>query len=143
MMNTKQEESLDTNTTNQSIIHFEEGLLGFEDIKDYLLFHEDDSNIIWNLQNASANIPSFIVVDPYAVLTDYNPVFTQADLDYFGETETANLCLLAIAVIRPNLSDSVINLKSPIVIDVTTKKAKQIILENSDYPIRYKLFENK
>ena len=143
MMNTKQEESLDTNTTNQSIIHFEEGLLGFEDIKDYLLFHEDDSNIIWNLQNASANIPSFIVVDPYAVLSDYNPKFTQAELDYFGETQTVNLCLLAIAVIRPNLSDSVINLKSPIVIDVNTKKAKQIILENSDYPIRYKLFENK
>jgi flagellar assembly factor FliW len=140
-MDTKQEESLSTGSRN--IIHFEEGILGFEEVKDYLLFHEDDSDIIWNLQSADSDIPSFIVIDPYAVLSDYQPVFTQADLDYFGETDMSNLVLLAVAVIRPNLVDSVVNLKSPIVIDVNTRQAKQIILENSDYPIRYKLFANK
>jgi flagellar assembly factor FliW len=142
-MNTKLPEIQDAEVTEQNMIHFEEGLLGFEEIKEYLLYHEDDSNIIWNLQAAASSIPSFIVVDPYAVLSDYSPLFTQADLNYFGETDTTNLVLLVIAVIRPNLNDSVVNLKSPIVIDVNTKKAKQIILENSNYPIRYKLFANK
>ena len=142
-MNTKQEGIPSTSVDNQNTIYFDEGILGFEDIKEYLLYHEDDNSIIWNLQSASSNIPSFIIVDPYAVLSDYNPSFTKADLDYFGETESSNLVLLVIAVIKPNLNDSVVNLKSPIVIDVSTKKAKQIILENSDYPIRYKLFGNK
>ncbi len=140
-MDTKQEESL--NTGNRNIIHFEEGILGFEDVKEYLLYHEDDSDIIWNLQSADSDIPSFIVIDPYAVLSDYRPEFTKADLDYFDETDMTNLVLLVVAVIRPNLAESVVNLKSPIVIDVNTRKAKQIILENSDYPIRYKLFANK
>jgi flagellar assembly factor FliW len=141
-MNTKQEESQNNNIDSRNPIYFEEGILGFEEVKEYLLYHEDDNNIIWNLQAAQSNIPSFIVVDPYAVRSDYDPGFTQADLDYFGETDAANLTLLVIAVIKPNLNDSVVNLKSPIVIDVNTKKAKQIILENSDYPIRYKLFGN-
>jgi flagellar assembly factor FliW len=142
-MDTKQEESLSTSGSNRNIIRFDDGILGFEEIKEYLLYHEDDNNIIWNLQNAESDVPSFIVVDPYAVLSDYNPVFTQADLSYFGETDGENFVLLAIAVIKPNLVDSVVNLKAPIVIDVNTGRAKQIILENSDYPIRQKLFGNK
>lgn len=142
-MNTKLEQPDISSENSRNIIHFEEGILGFEDVKDYLLYHEDDSNIIWNLQNAADEIPSFIVVDPFAVLTDYSPVFTQPELDYFGETDPENLILLVIAVIKPNLVDSVVNLKAPVVIDANTKKAKQIILENSDYPIRYKLFANK
>lgn len=142
-MDTNREESIQTGEEKRNIIYFEEGILGFEDIKEYQLFQEVDSNIIWTLQNANASIPSFIVIDPYAVVRDYNPVFTQADKDYFGETDVSNLVVLVIAVIRPNLEDSVVNLKSPIVIDVNTKKAKQIILENSDYPLRYKLFANK
>ncbi len=139
-MDTKQEESISTGSESRNIIRFDEGILGFEDVKEFQLFQEDDSNIIWNLQNSNAQIPSFIVIDPYAIVNHYDPVFTQADLEYFGETDASNFVVLVIAVIRPNLADSVVNLKSPIVIDVTTKRAKQIILENSDYPIRYKLF---
>lgn len=127
----------------QNIIRFEEGILGFEDTKEYLLYHEEDDGIIWNLQSAHSDIPSFIVIDPYPIVSGYNPQFTNSDLKYFGETNTENLCVLVIAVIKQNLSESVINLKAPIVIDVNSRKAKQIILEDQDYPIRYKLFNNK
>nr|WP_319488422.1 flagellar assembly protein FliW [uncultured Caproiciproducens sp.] len=132
-----------TETGGQNIIHFDEGILGFEDVSEYLLYHEDEDGVIWNLQAADSDIPSFVVVDPYPIVNDYNPVFSQSELDYFGEANTDNLCVLVVAVIKPNLQESVINLKAPIVIDVNSKKAKQIILENSDYPIRYKLFSDK
>ncbi|XOQ49350.1 MAG: Flagellar assembly factor FliW [Eubacteriales bacterium] len=134
---------IENQTSKQNIIHFDEGIPGFEDIKDYLLYHEDDDGIIWNLQAANSEIPSFVVIDPYPIVSDYCPELTPDDLRYFGETDTNNLCVLVVAVIKPNLKDSVINLKAPIIIDVNTKKAKQIILENSDYPIRYKLFQDK
>ncbi len=127
----------------QNIIHFKEGILGFEDVHEYLLYHEDDNNIIWSLQAAESDIPSFIVVDPFTVLSSYNPVLSKQQLEYFGEADTSNLCFLGIAVIKPELTDSVINLKAPIVIDINTKEAKQIILEDSEYPIRYRLFEAK
>jgi flagellar assembly factor FliW len=127
----------------RNIIYFNEGILGFEEVKEYLLYHEDDSGIIWNLQSAHSDVPSFLAVDPYPLVSEYNFQLSQSELDYFGETDVENFCVLVIAVIKPNLADSVVNLKAPIVIDVNTKKAKQIILENSDYPIRYKLFRDK
>jgi len=142
-MGTNQTALQNSNEDEQNIIYFEDGILGFEEIKEYLLYHEDDSGIIWNLQAAQSDVPSFVAVDPYPLINDYSPMLSQSELDYFGETGTKNLCVLVIAVIKPNLTDSVVNLKSPIVIDVNSKKAKQIILENSDYPIRYKLFRDK
>lgn len=140
-MNQTEEKSKDTGADN--IISFREGILGFEDIHEYKLYHEDDENIIWSLQAAESDTPSFIVVDPYTVCPDYRPELTKDDLGYFGETDTANLCFLVIAVIKSETEDSVVNLKAPIVIDINTKQAKQIILDNSQYPIRYKLFANR
>ncbi len=142
-MDTNQAEAQIPQENGQNIIHFQEGILGFEDIHEYLLYHEDENNIIWSLEAAGSDIPSFIVVDPYTILASYNPVLSKRDLEYFEETDATDLCFLAIAVIRPELTESVVNLKAPIVIDINTKKAKQVILEDSDYPIRYRLFENK
>ncbi|MBW7573339.1 flagellar assembly protein FliW [Caproiciproducens faecalis] len=141
-MDTNHSELQNTETGVQNIIHFEEGILGFEDIREYLLYHEDESGIIWNLQAAHCDVPSFVVVDPYPIVNDYHPVFPESELAYFGEADAENLCVLVVAVIKPNLNESVINLKAPIVIDVNTKKAKQIILDNTEYPIRYKLFRD-
>ena len=124
-------------------IHFQEGILGFEDVKDYLLYHEDENNMIWSLKAAYASFPSFIVVDPFTIISDYNPILTRDDFEYFGETKIENLCFLVIAVIKQELTESVCNLKAPIVIDVNTRKAKQIIMDDLEYPIRYKLFANQ
>ncbi len=142
-MGTNQTAIQNTEVNEQNVIHFDQGILGFEEIKEYLLYHEDEDGIIWSLQAAESDVPSFIVVDPYPLISDYNPQLTQSELGYFGEIDAENLCVLVIAVIKPNLKDSVVNLKAPIVIDVNNKRAKQIILENSDYPIRYKLFADK
>jgi flagellar assembly factor FliW len=38
------------------------------------------------------------------------------------------------------MQNTVINLKSPIAIHPENNSAKQVILENNDYPIRYHLF---
>lgn len=139
---------MENSVTNSSapeknIITFEEGILGFEDIKQYLLYQEEESKVIWSLQAANADTPSFVVIDPFSIVENYCPVLSDEDLQYFGENDLVNLCFLCVAAIKPDLTDSVANLKAPIVIDAKTNKAKQIIMNDSEYPIRYKLFEKK
>lgn len=130
-------------TKQKNIITFQNGILGFEDVHEYLLYHEDDNNVIWSLQAADAETPSFIVIDPFTIVPDYRPELSAADLAAFGTTDFSSLCFLVIAVIRPELSESVVNLKAPVVIDINTKQARQIILEDSDYPIRCPLFADR
>lgn len=140
-----------TNTTNntnlenhdeqdRTILHFNEGIYGFEDIKEYVLLQEDEAHTIWYLQAAHSEVPCLIVIDPFTVTEDYNPQLSKADLETLGNPGAEDLCFLAVAVLKEDFKESVINLKSPIVINAKTRCAKQIILENNDYPIRYKLF---
>lgn len=122
------------------IIHFPQGIPGFEDIKDYVLFADEDVPFIMTLQSTTTEHPSFIVVDPYCVLTDYKPILSEADKKFFQVSHTEELKFLLVAILTDNIQESVINLKSPIAIHPEKNRAKQIILENSDYPIRFHLF---
>lgn len=132
---------METNQESRNIIIFQEGLLGFEEIREFLLFHEDEENILWSLTAANEEqIPSFIVMDPFTILADYTPKLSQRDLESLGNPNPEDLCFLVIAVIRPKLSDSVVNLKAPIVINIHNQHAKQVILEDTEYPLRYQLF---
>lgn len=130
----------DLEFTDKDIIHFKEGIPAFEEFKDYVLIQEDDVPFLMTLQSVKAEIPSFVVIDPFAFMDNYSPILSESDLDFFGSN--ADLKFLLMTIIPKTLEDTVVNLKSPIVIDAKTNRAKQVISENKDYPIRYKLFNS-
>lgn len=135
---------METNQESRNVITFPEGLLGFEEIHEYRLFHEDEENVLWSLTAANEDqIPSFIVMDPFTICEEYNPQVSLKDLEQLGNPQPEDLCFLVIAVIRTPLSESVVNLKAPIVINIATQLAAQVILEDAAYPLRYRLFDNR
>ncbi len=62
----------------------------------------------------------------------------EEDLEELGVGDETELKFLTIAIIKKDIRDSVVNLKSPIAINPATKTAKQVILQNT-YPLRYKI----
>jgi flagellar assembly factor FliW len=122
------------------IIHFPEGIYGFEDVKDFILLQEDDAQFLWSLQAADSPYPTLIVVDPFLVMPGYAPKLQEREMHLLGDPAEEDLCWLAVAVIRKKLEDSVVSLKSPIVINVKNRVGMQVILEDGDYPLRYRLF---
>ena len=124
----------------KDIIHFKDGVPGFEKFKDYILLQEDDVPFIMTMQSVDADIPSFVVIDPFAFMDNYAPELSDVDKEFFGAD--ADLKFLLMTIIPKDMNETVVNLKAPIVIDAKTNKAKQIIAENRDYPIRYKLFNS-
>lgn len=124
------------------ILKFPEGIYGFEDVRKFILLQEDESRVIWSLQAAERPCPSLIVVDPFLVAPGYSPKVPAGDLRALGEPPASGLCFLAVAVLRRDLAESVVNLKSPIVINPRTRTGRQVILEDSDYPVRYRPFRD-
>ncbi|OCN03204.1 protein FliW [Clostridium sp. W14A] len=129
-----------TRTGSRNIIRFENGIYGFESVKEFILLQRDESQIIWSLQAAHDAYPSLIVVNPFFVFKDYEPSLSPEDLKRLGNPKPEDLCFLAVAVIKRELKNSVVNLKSPIVINVPQKTGAQVILEESSYPVRCRLF---
>ena len=127
--------------TAETEIYFRDGIYGFEDIKKYVLLQEEKSGAIWSLQAAGRRYPSFIVVDPFMLVSGYKLTLGSDDLKALGSPDKSDICCMAVAVIKKNLSDSVVNLKSPIVINVKNKTGRQVIMETSEYPVRFPLFK--
>ncbi len=121
------------------LLSFPNGIYGFEDVKEFILLQEDENRVIWSLQAADRSYPSILVVDPSLVMQGYAPKLAAADRRALGGPEPDDLCWLAVAVIRKKLEDSVVSLKSPIVVNVKNHRGMQVILED-DYPQRYRPF---
>lgn len=129
------------------VIKFTEGIYGFEDYKEYVILKDNPNDDIMYLQSINNEELSFVLIDPYSIVHFFKPSLNEEDLKELKVDDEADLKYLVIAIIREEIQDSVVNLKSPIAINPEQKIAKQVILQNLEYPLRYPIFsaeeENK
>lgn len=105
------------------------GLLGFEQIKKYvLLANPDEVPFMW-LQMLDNAEQGFVVVPPSAVSSDYAPDISAQDVEYLGIQTPADAQVLNIVTLRGG--DATVNLKGPIVVNRNTLVAKQCIPVNA------------
>ena len=123
----------------EKIITFEDGLLGFEDIKKYVVIENPDEEVPFDwLQSVDEPELTFVITDPFLFNKEYE--FNIND-DLINELEKENILVYTIAVVPDDIKNMTINLKAPIIVNTKDKKAKQMIIENNKYPLKYKIFE--
>lgn len=122
------------------IIKTEEGLLGFEDIKEYILLSEGNTDFYW-IQAVSNPDVALACMSPYCVCDNYIAHIdaeTEKKLELVNDDDALLLCVL---VIPSDIKKTTINLRAPIIINNNNRKAVQLILENNDYSIRHLVFK--
>lgn len=124
-----------------SIFHLPDGLYGFEGRSEYaLVTKEDDGVTLMWFQAVHGMVPCFVVFDPFELVDGYDPVVEASDLRFLDCQDASDLLFLAIAVVPDDIQGITVNLKSPIIINKKNKRARQVILANRDYPIKFPLF---
>jgi flagellar assembly factor FliW len=120
------------------MLNFRQPIFGFDDYQTYALLHDPDmgEEIAW-LQSLDDPALCFVIVNPNAVRPDYRPQYPSGMDQLVGEGDCE--CWL-IAVIRDEVAQSTINMKSPVVINWKTGFAAQVMLDG-DYPVRQPLLE--
>ena len=122
------------------IIHFSHGLPGFETDQEYIYLHSEDS-VFGCLQSCQQTETAFIVVSPFVVCPDYDFQLPEAKQEKLGLTKLEEVLVLAIVTIPPGKpEEATVNLQAPIVINTKAKKGAQLILSESGYPLRCKLW---
>lgn len=119
-------------------ISFSTGMYGFEAYKSFVILKEEPDDDVMFLQSLDNADLSFVLIDPFSIIKTYEPHLNEEDLTALDVKTEAELKFLVIAIIKENIKDSVVNLKSPIAINPSSRAAMQVILQNS-YPLRYKL----
>lgn len=130
--------------TDEKIITLDRGLFGFEEYKRYTILYdcekEGETNISWFqcVDNQALALP---VINPLLVKEDYNPVVEDELLKGVGEITEENLVILLTMTVPADVKEMSVNLKAPIIINADTRKGAQIIVENRDYEVKYKIYD--
>ncbi len=121
-----------------AIYEFDDGLYGFEDVRRFAIFAREFEDVSFlNLQALDSLFPCFLVFEPWELHSDYHPVLAKEDMEFCQVDNIEDLIFLVIATVPDLIEDLSINIKSPVVLNPKTRKARQVILQNPDYPVKY------
>lgn len=127
-----------------SIFHFVMPIIGFNNLKEYALIdYKPDSPFKWlqSMEDTELAFPitlcSFFGID-----YQFNIPDEEAQKLEIESAENVFVCNIA-NIPSSNPQGATINMLAPIVINLENKKAMQIILKNTDFQVRYQLFEQE
>lgn len=126
------------------ILTFEKGIIGFPELKHFtLIFDEEQGSNAGIRYLQSVEEPGFAmpVMDPLVVKDDYDPEVNDELLSGLGNLNNGNILVLVTVSVPADLTKMTVNLQGPIVINVDERKAAQIIVDSSEYPVRYPIYE--
>lgn len=126
---------------DENIILFENGIPGFTEYTQYVIINDEEENspFCW-LQSIEEPELAFALVNPFLVHDNYNPNLPKSEVEKLGEGTEEDYSILSIVIIPEDMEKMRANLMAPIVINLKTKKAMQIIIDGDDYPVKYYLF---
>lgn len=143
-MNIKTRYFGDIDLEETKIITFENGLFGFEEYKRFaLLFNsetEERPAISW-LQCVDEQSLALPVLIPTLVMPDYNPIVEDGVLTTLGDWSEENISVLVTITVPKDLKQMTTNMKAPIIINTDSMKGCQVVVENQDYEIKYRIYE--
>lgn len=125
------------------VINFSDGMIGYYDLKRFMIIHDvekPNSKMLW-LQSLDNPDMAFPVIDPLVVREDYNPIVEDELFKNIGEIVEDEILVLTTITVPSDITKMSANLKAPIVINTSTMKGCQIIVENEDYPVKYYIYD--
>ena len=140
-MNVKTRYFGEIDVSDEDVIRFPEGILGFPDSRNFALIRVEENPYLMALQDIDNEHLSFLVIRPWDFFEDYEADINDGDLKQIGITgETmGNFTLYTIITIGKTMSDSTANLVAPIVINHENKTGRQFVLDPSTYGTKHLL----
>ncbi len=124
------------------IITFEEGLMGFEDIKQYTIILNPETEVPFHwLQSVDEPNLAFVITNPFLFKKDYTFDIPDKVVEQLSIQDKEDVAVFSIAVVPENIENMTINLRGPVIINSAKQKGKQIILDSENFPLKYNIFQ--
>ena len=126
----------------KSTIHFPSGLLGFAKFKDYVLLDPNKKSPLKWLQSVDDPNLAFVVTDPLIFKPDYEIRVFESDLEEMEVDDPGAVVQLVIVTVPRDPAKMTANLKGPLLINTANNKARQLVLDDADYDLKYRLLSD-
>ncbi|PID78227.1 MAG: flagellar assembly protein FliW [Deltaproteobacteria bacterium] len=128
----------DIEIPKEKIYTFPDGIPGFPSCKSYCILDNDKNALFKWLQSADSPELAFVLFDPFLITSDYDVFIDDDELKILQADKKEDLIVTVILTIpKNNHKKMTANLKAPIVFNIRKKIGKQIILNDSDYPLEF------
>ncbi len=126
--------------SKDAIIHFEEGLIGFSNFKDFILMENDNLAPFRLLQSLEAPEVGFLVLEATTVVPNYYELVPAREWQSIGmHVVTTRPLAFVIVVIGSTPTSSTGNFQAPLLVNYDRMVGKQIILTDSGFSVRQPL----
>lgn len=129
----------DVEYSENNIITFEKGILGFEELKKYALIKLMDYEPFYLLQSIEDESIGFIVLSPFDFYREYEFDLDENNLKRLKIENEGEVNVFAIVTLDSDPNKITTNLKAPIIINISNNLGEQIVLNRDQYKIKQPL----
>lgn len=131
------------------LITLPEGLIGFNDLKKFVILEDPDDLIFAWLQSCERPAIAFPILEPELFSSDYRVRLTRSDREALAlapgvavadQAGASEFRTFTIVTIPQDVTLMTANLKAPVVLNVAKRLGKQIVTQDNDHPIKHPIF---
>ncbi|RNB90112.1 flagellar assembly protein FliW [Brevibacillus nitrificans] len=122
-------------------LFFEDGIPGFSHLQFFQLLQEEESPFFL-IRSTEETEVGFWVIDPFSFFRGYEIGLSDLVKEALRVEDRSQIAVFSIVTLREN-NQATVNLKAPIVVNLSNRMARQIILQNDTYSIRQSLFDQQ
>jgi flagellar assembly factor FliW len=119
----------------ENLLHFPEGLIGFEDLRDFIVMPNAKEGPLFWIQSVDDPAVAFVLTDPTNFFPDYGVLPDQNERRKLGMGESDECYVLSVVTVQPDRQVT-LNLAAPVLFSPGRNRAVQVILENGKYQSR-------
>ncbi|HHT9107025.1 MAG TPA: flagellar assembly protein FliW [Candidatus Wunengus sp. YC64] len=123
----------------ENIITFEQGLLGFEELKQFAIIAVEECLPFEWLVSLEDPMVAFPILNPTLFFSDYKPSLSKDDLVLLNIKKEKDVEMFCIVTLGKKPEDVTLNLKGPILINMKNKMGKQVVLTEDYYSLNQQL----
>ena len=123
----------------ENIITFEQGLLGFEELKQFAIIDVEECLPFEWLVSVEDPIVAFPILNPTLFFSDYKPSLSKDDLVLLNIKKEKDVEMFCIVTLGKKPEDVTLNLKGPILINMKNKMGKQVVITEDYYSLNQQL----
>lgn len=132
---------MDAATAEQAVVHFPQGLPGFEKLTRFFLCERErlqPLTLLVALDTADVALPLLRSAD---FLRDYAPRIPASDLAALEANSVEDLNLFVVVTFERRDGSVAVNLRAPICVNVIRRLGRQVLLPDETYPLQYPLIQ--
>lgn len=124
------------------IVEFSDGLLGFEGLKRFFIVDPADDTLILWLQSVDSAEVAFPILEPKLFKGDYKVRLSANELRSLkiDSTTSKDTLVYCILTIPHDVSAMTANLKAPIVVNTSSRVARQVVLQENEYSVKFSMY---